>query len=268
MTRSHCAAKRISSKRPGNEWDVVALLITGSLFSYFRCQLAELGNNSGTTREQSATLRKFEVARVIGACDGQKRRDNVRIADGVEMLEVTAEVPGGQRIVIHPTLVWDDETAVLIDAGMPGHGEQIRAGIESAGVSRDRLSRVIITHQDLDHIGGLPELMQESRTWMTVYAHEVDKPYIEGEQPLIKTDPRRMSEDALRALPPGVRAMYENPPQARVDVTLADGEELPYCGGIRTIFTPGHTPGHISLYLQRSKTLVAADAMVCVDGQP
>jgi glyoxylase-like metal-dependent hydrolase (beta-lactamase superfamily II) len=42
---------------------------------------------------------------------------------------------------------------------------------------------------------------------------------------------------------------------------------LPYCGGITVIFTPGHTPGHICLYLNRSKILITGDAMVCVDGE-
>ncbi|MCK9911855.1 hypothetical protein MXD81_22055, partial [Microbacteriaceae bacterium K1510] len=74
----------------------------------------------------------------------------------------------------------------------------------------------------------------------------------------------------LESLPEEVRQkaleLCENPPKAKVDRVLTDGEELPYCGGIRVIFTPGHTPGHISLYLQQSKTLVAADAMIVWDG--
>jgi glyoxylase-like metal-dependent hydrolase (beta-lactamase superfamily II) len=33
------------------------------------------------------------------------------------------------------------------------------------------------------------------------------------------------------------------------------------------IFTPGHTPGHICLYLKKSKTLIAGDALMLVDGK-
>ena len=54
----------------------------------------------------------------------------------------------------------------------------------------------------------------------------------------------------------------ENPPKGKVDDILIDGQELPYCGGIRVI----HTPGHISLYLRQSKTLVAGDSMYSVNG--
>jgi glyoxylase-like metal-dependent hydrolase (beta-lactamase superfamily II) len=52
-----------------------------------------------------------------------------------------------------------------------------------------------------------------------------------------------------------------------VDKILTDGEELFYCGGITIINTPGHTPGHISLYHKPSKTLIAADALIVKDGQ-
>jgi glyoxylase-like metal-dependent hydrolase (beta-lactamase superfamily II) len=42
---------------------------------------------------------------------------------------------------------------------------------------------------------------------------------------------------------------------------------LPYCGGMTVIFTPGHTPGHICLYLNQSKILVSGDALVVADGE-
>ncbi len=58
-----------------------------------------------------------------------------------------------------------------------------------------------------------------------------------------------------------------NPPKSKVDEILKDGQELPYCGGgIRVIHTPGHTPGHISLYLKQIKTLVAGDSMYSING--
>ena len=52
-----------------------------------------------------------------------------------------------------------------------------------------------------------------------------------------------------------------------MDKTIEDGEELPFCGGIQVIFTPGHTTGHICLYLKKYKTLVAGDAMNVIDGE-
>ncbi|UVI31743.1 MBL fold metallo-hydrolase [Paenibacillus spongiae] len=185
----------------------------------------------------------------------------MRISDGVAMLEIHV-----QGFVLNPTLIWDDEAAILIDTGVPGLLEPLRIAMSEAGVPLNRLKAVILTHQDIDHIGSLPELLKESNHHIDVYAHELDKPYIEGSMPLIKTDPGRMSKEAWESLPEGSRILYANPPKAHIDHTLQDGQELPYCGGIQVIFTPGHTPGHISLYLKQSRILVAGDAMISADG--
>lgn len=64
-----------------------------------------------------------------------------------------------------------------------------------------------------------------------------------------------------------MKPVFENPPKANVDKVMADGEELPYNRGTIVIHTPGHTPGHICLYLKQSKTLIAGDAMNVVDGR-
>lgn len=138
--------------------------------------------------------------------------------------------------------------------------------MSKVGVPFDKLKVVILTHQDLDHIGSLPEILNHSNNDIEVYAHVFDKPYIEGTLPLINTDPDRMSKEQWASLPEQMQFLYKNPPKAKVDKTLEDGQELSYCGGIQVIFTPGHTPGHISLYLKQNKTLVAGDAMVVVDG--
>lgn len=167
----------------------------------------------------------------------------MEISKGVEMLQLDFH-----GTIIHPILLWDQDMAVLIDTGFPGQIEDLRAAIEKAGVSLDKLKAVILTHQDMDHIGCLPEILKEYGHHIKIYAHELDKPYIQGEIPLLKD------------------GHLENPPKGRVDDTLIDGQELPFCGSIRVIHTPGHTPGHISLYLKQSKTLIAGDSMYSVDG--
>ena len=167
----------------------------------------------------------------------------MEISKGVEMLHL--EFHGN---TIHPTLLWDQEMAVLIDTGFPGQIEDLRVAMEKVGVSFDKLKVIILTHQDIDHIGSLPEILQEFGSNIKVYAHELDKPYIQGELPLLKD------------------GHIENPPKGKVNDTLIDGQELSYCGGIRVIYTPGHTPGHISLYLKQGKTLIAGDSMYSVNG--
>ena len=103
-----------------------------------------------------------------------------------------------------------------------------------------------------------------------VIAHELAKPYIEGDKPLVKMTPERVAR-MLESLPEerrqSMQAMLASPPRANVDPTVVDGQHLPYCGGITVIFTPGHTPDHTSFYLHRSKVLVAADALTVDEGQ-
>lgn len=164
----------------------------------------------------------------------------MEIAKGVEMLQLEF-----QEFIIHPILLWDDEMAVLIDTGFPGQFEDIQVEMERVGVSVDKLKVVILTHQDIDHIGSLPNVLENGVSDIKVYAHELDKSYIEGDLPLLKD------------------VHVENPPKGKVSDTVIDGQELPYCGGILIL----HTPGHISLYLKRSKILVAGDSMYSVNGK-
>lgn len=192
------------------------------------------------------------------------------IAPQVEVLDLKMDLFGAPSSV-RPTLFWDEKEAVLVDAGFPGQLEQLREEIEQAGVALDRLTRLVVTHQDIDHIGGISALLALNDR-IEVLAHEQDKPYILGEKQLIKLSPERMAQlaERLSSLPEKRRRVtiddFTNA-KARVDRTLADGERLPYCGGIVVIHTPGHTPGHISLYLESSSVLVAGDALNVSDGR-
>ncbi|SFL14368.1 Glyoxylase, beta-lactamase superfamily II [Paenibacillus sp. 1_12] len=197
----------------------------------------------------------------------------MKIAAGLEMLEISAIVMG-KLDTIHPILIWDDESAILVDTGYPGQLPKFQEALENAGVSWDRLNHIIITHQDLDHIGSLANILADSPQVITVSANKLEQPYIQGEKQLIKITPEAI-ELAVSSLPAEVplewrkafRSVLENPPKAQVDCILEDEQELPIGGGVIVIHTPGHTPGHISLFHKPSKTLIAADAMAVIDGQ-
>jgi glyoxylase-like metal-dependent hydrolase (beta-lactamase superfamily II) len=194
----------------------------------------------------------------------------VLIAPRVEVLDLTMDLFGAPSSV-HPTLLWDEKEAVLVDAGFPGQFEQLREETKRAGISLDRLTRLIITHQDVDHIGGAAALLAANNR-IEVLAHELDRPYIAGEKRLLKASPERLERFAERmsSFPEERRKAVLDAfltTKARVDRSLTDGERLPWCGGIVVVHTPGHTPGHICLYLERSRTLVAGDALNVVEGR-
>ena len=50
-----------------------------------------------------------------------------------------------------------------------------------------------------------------------------------------------------------------------VDQTVSDGDYI--IEGVRVVSTPGHTPGHLSLYLEADKLLFAGDALAVEDGR-
>lgn len=197
----------------------------------------------------------------------------MQVANGLEMLEISAVILGKAN-VIHPALIWDEGMVILVDTGYPGQLPLFRAAMEQAGVPFDTLDTVIVTHQDIDHIGCLPVMLNAAPRKVEVLANELEKPFIQGEKRLLKITPEAITQ-AMASLPPempeqarnALKAALENPPKANIDKTVADGEVLPYCGGITVVNTPGHTPGHISLYHTQSKTLIAGDAMRVVDGQ-
>ncbi len=193
----------------------------------------------------------------------------MKVADGVEMLELEMNAMGN-KMTIHPTVIYDDEHAILIDTGMPGQQEAIQTAMEKAGIPWQKLNTVILTHQDIDHIGSIQEVLAAAAKPLNVYAHADDKPYIEGDLPPIKMNPERVQQMVER-LPEEMReqvsAIFLNPPTAKVTKTVADGEVLPFCGGIEVIFTPGHTPGHISLYHRPSKTVITGDSTVSENGK-
>lgn len=196
----------------------------------------------------------------------------MKIADGVEMLEIPANLMTGPGIV-NPVLFWDEAEVILVDAGFPRQVQQFREAFAKGGVSFERLSKIIVTHSDTDHIGGLSGILNDSPRKIDVLAHEKEKPYIETDLPPIRL---AQMEAQLETLPEerrqqmtelceSLKANYKKL-RANVDLTVEDGEELPYCGGIIVVFTPGHTPGHICLYHKPSKTLIAGDMLNVENG--
>lgn len=192
----------------------------------------------------------------------------MKIESGIYMLEISANIMG-MPSVINPTLVLDKDSLILIDTGFPGQLPKIREAFEKEGLPFSKLNIVILTHQDIDHIGSISYILKEMPGKVKVFAHEQEKAYINGEKKPVKL---AKLEDRLDYLPDNMKKIYKSLKvgfqSSRVDVdkTLIDGEELPYCGGITVVYTPGHTPGHICLYFKQSKILIAGDILSVKEG--
>lgn len=188
---------------------------------------------------------------------------------GVKMLEVHVNMMG-RAGVLHPTLIVDGENVILVDTGLPGQLDTIREAMQQqASVPFDKISQVILTHHDIDHLGGLRELLQ-ALPGVRVLAHSAEKEYINGSKRPLKLAKMEANLDALpeatKAFYPTFKRSFENAANVPIDQPLEHGDELPYCGGITVVFTPGHTLGHMSLYIKETKTLIAGDALGVQEG--
>lgn len=183
----------------------------------------------------------------------------MRVNDDLYVIPLTFDGPRG-TMVMNLSLVVDTERGLtLVDTGMPGQADAIEAALAAEGFSLRDVRRIVLTHQDVDHIGSLAEL--KARTGAEAIAHNADAPYIEGKERLIKSpSPERLAEN------PAVKAVYDAVGFAAIDRTVEDGDLLDVAGGVRVIFTPGHTPGHLCLFLERTKALIAGDALVSAEG--
>ena len=172
--------------------------------------------------------------------------------------------------VVHPVLADDGEALTLFDCGDPELAQTLVDEITQQGFEPSRLKNVIVTHHDLDHVGGLRGLLDIFPD-VTVYATEEQAGYIRGEKRWLRLQKEDWDYLALppeQRIPSGrVRAQqYQFFLPGRVDRYVAGGDILPICGGAEIVDTPWHMPGHISVYIRAEKALICGDAFNTFDG--
>ena len=183
----------------------------------------------------------------------------MRLNEDVYVLELST-LFGGQPLPVNVSLIVDAvKGATLVDAGAPGQEEAIIAAMAEVGVGIGGLRCIVLTHQDLDHVGSLAALARVSGA--QVLAHELEAPFIDG------TQPPRFARPEVREQEPLLWPAVESFRPTSVNHELTDGERLDVAGGVRVVATPGHTPGHLCLYLERSRTLIAGDALIAHRGR-
>jgi glyoxylase-like metal-dependent hydrolase (beta-lactamase superfamily II) len=148
---------------------------------------------------------------------------------------------------------------VLIDCGMPHSKEKIMEAAEERFGHDGKPKAIVLTHGHFDHVGSLEPLLKE---WdVPVYAHELEIPYLNGERDYPKGDP--MADGGL------VSELSPFYPHHGIDVAgsvqnLPENGDIPFMEGWKWIHTPGHTPGHVSIYREMDGVLIAGDAFVTV----
>ena len=176
-------------------------------------------------------------------------------------MEIYPNVYQIHQMFVNAYLVVDANGLLLIDSGLNGSRGRILQALQVSGHSLAELKSIFITHADGDHYGGLADLQQDCQA--TTYADPIEAQAIRT-----GVSSRPLNPNGLRKALFGLVAPLIKSKPGRIDADLADGQEFTWLGGLRVIATPGHTPGHKSLFSPSTGVLFAGDSIQIVDGKP
>src|ERR1044072_2248570 len=153
----------------------------------------------------------------------------------------------------HPGGPW-----VLVDAGLPGRAKQIIEAAEARFGAASPPEAIILTHGHFDHAGSALPL---AVYWnVPIYAHRLEMPYLTGKSDYPPPDPTvggaiaflsRFTPASARNLSGRIRELQPN--------------DVPGAPGWEWLATPGHSPGHISLFRPSDRVLLAGDAFATMN---
>jgi len=125
---------------------------------------------------------------------------------------------------------------ILVDTGAGWSVDRIVNNVQSLGLSCKNLRKILLTHCHIDHIGGAAEIRK--RFGAKIYIHKLDAPPLENGDPILTA-----------------ANWYQTSfPPTHIDVKLNSPEETLIIGDQKLVYlhTPGHTPGSICIYLDKS----------------
>jgi glyoxylase-like metal-dependent hydrolase (beta-lactamase superfamily II) len=153
----------------------------------------------------------------------------------------------------------EGEKCVFIDGGAPNQSRAFVKGMAALGIAPSKVALIILTHAHWDHIGSVHALVELTGAKLAVHTVE-----------------RAIVERGLKSMPPGVtlwgsifgailRAFlpFITIPPTHVDIEIGDeGFSLePYGVPGRVVYTPGHSPGSVSIVLDSGDAFAGDLAM-------
>lgn len=130
--------------------------------------------------------------------------------------------------------------------------------------SIEEINRIVLTHVHIDHTQAVNEIKKISGEHSKIYSHWIEAGYL-ANNPKYHGPPSHevvsqifqkygiSSEELIKRF-----GSFEQE-QIIVDHTLKDGDMVGT--KLQVIHTPGHTPGHISLYYEKERIIFGADSL-------
>lgn len=125
----------------------------------------------------------------------------------------------------------------LVDPG--DEAARIALTVEQTGLE---IGRILLTHAHIDHIGAVAQLSEEYACPVLIHAEA---------EPMLQQAPTQAMMMGLK---------FGRVPN--VDRHIED-EEILEVGGLslRSLYTPGHAPGHLAFYIESEGVVLAGDAL-------
>ena len=167
-----------------------------------------------------------------------------------------------KHLIVNSYLIADPGSSswVLVDAGLCRFSAAAILRQAAKQFGRDNPPQaIVLTHGHFDHVGAIRPLLE--RWPAPVYAHRAELPFLTGIADYLPPEPR-----AGGGLMAWLAFLF---PRKGIDLghrvqALPEDGTIPGLPGWRHIHTPGHTAGHIALFREEDRLLIAGDAFVTV----
>jgi len=172
--------------------------------------------------------------------------------------------------IINVTLLHSDGEWALVDTGV--NTDDSLAALESAlhavGSGFDQLSKIICTHHHPDHYGASQALRERTRA--TIYLHDLEYEASQhyGAKPRKDSTIQSFRRNGIPLerfghVPSPAEFWNKLYRPTQPDRRLDDGDVVTVGKlALRVVTTPGHTPGHCVLYLERERVMIAGDHLL------
>lgn len=144
-------------------------------------------------------------------------------------------------------LVANRGQGIMIDSGFPNE-ESFRERLDYLkGLGEIRLDYIVLTHHHIDHSGGAHRLREATGARITMHPLEA--------QLLLEAAERVSAGESAEE-----QRLRREAAKVTADLTVGDGDALP-AGSLtlRVVHTPGHSAGHICLFLEEERVLFSGD---------